>query len=1142
MRSVWRRGLIGLLFACAAGGAQAQNAGVVSGADMNGYGRLIFSFKDMARASATVASGVLVVSFEQPVAVNLDKLSVVLPNYIGVARQDPDGRNVRFALTRSLRPSLKEAGEKLFLDLLPETWTGEPPGLPQDVVDDLARRARNAEEALTSAARKRNLEEVRAMPVRVGARPGLTRVVFDMPIMASANYTREGNRIEIAFEAALQINAPKLKAELGALAKSVDNIVEGASSRVIITAADKTDTIGFREDDTFVLDFNLPEPVRRKAATEPARDQTPPVKEAPPAQAQSAPATPEKKAAAETAAAANAAPREEPKAMQRPARADAPPAGPVKPILSQDGDTLRIAFPFKGAPRAAAFDRFGVATVLFETEQPIEAGDAPKLLSDIGGAWRFDQSAGGRIVRLSFKEPKLVRLAPDGEGWIVTVGDRLLASSEPATPRRSLDEKGRLMVATSLPGLGRIHWINDPDTGDRIAVATAAAPLRSVAKPYRYAQFELPPTAHGVAVVAYADDLVVRADIDVVLIERGDGLALSAVAAQPAARASGGAAASSIAFDRAYWADAVSGATRERLSALEKNVADAQRGDRNAARLEQARFMFANRLIPEARGVLELIVRDEPEAARDRRIALMRLAALVELRRFADARKMLSENGFRDEPEGQLWGAVIDARQRNWPRALVGFNAASSLIDVYPDALQGVIRGLWARAAVETRDFGAAQHQLEALSELNRENAPTHEIAILRARIDEAQGRVKEARAAYARIADGEDRRTAAEALLRTTLLGLADQSLPRPQAIAQLERIAAVWRGDGFVEADAIAELGRLYAEDSRWREAFFIARRGAEAYPDNDKIRALHDHAATLFAEIFTGGRSESLDRVQALALFYDFKDLTPPGQLGDDIVRHLAERLVELDLLENAAELLQHQIDNRVQGHYRAMLAARLAVIYLMNNKPAQALNALKTSRQPDLAYNLRRARNLLEARALSDLSRTDLALDIAAAESGPDVDRLTADIQWQGRRWRAAGETYERILGDRWKDRAPLTDRERVDVLRAGIAYSLAEEALSVDRLRGKYGPAMADSGDTRAFQLVTSPSSARAAEFRELARQLARADTLSEFLAEYRKRYPDIPPGAAKKDPPAGGAEPASPQAGAQKPDEPASQG
>ena len=66
-----------------------------------------------------------------------------------------------------------------------------------------------------------------------------------------------------------------------------------------------------------------------------------------------------------------------------------------------------------------------------------------------------------------------------------------------------------------------------------------------------------------------------------------------------------------------------------------------------------------------------------------------------------------------------------------------------------------------------------------------------------------------------------------------------------------------------------------------------------------------------------------------IDALSLFYDFRDLTPVGRRGDEMIRKLADRLVSVDLLDQAAELLQHQVDNRLQGAARAQVAVRLAV---------------------------------------------------------------------------------------------------------------------------------------------------------------------------------------------------------------------
>jgi hypothetical protein len=71
--------------------------------------------------------------------------------------------------------------------------------------------------------------------------------------------------------------------------------------------------------------------------------------------------------------------------------------------------------------------------------------------------------------------------------------------------------------------------------------------------------------------------------------------------------------------------------------------------------------------------------------------------------------------------------------------------------------------------------------------------------------------------------------------------------------------------------------------------------------------------------------------------------------------------------------------------------------------------------------------------------------------------------------------------------------------------------------------------MADSADARTFALLTQPNGAGSQAFREIARSVTSADTLADFLAEYRKRYPDA--AVAERRPAAPGQDaPAKPQA------------
>src|SRR5262245_14882614 len=106
---------------------------------------------------------------------------------------------------------------------------------------------------------------------------------------------------------------------------------------------------------------------------------------------------------------------------------------------------------------------------------------------------------------------------------------------------------------------------------------------------------------------------------------------------------------------------------------------------------------------------------------------------------------------------------------------------------------------------------------------------------------------------------------------------------------------------------------------------------------FPKEEYARAIAQDMGDAFRALFLEGGADVMRPVEALALFYDFRELTPLGSDGDDMIRRLAERLVLVDLLPQAEDLLQHQVDARLQGAARAQVASRLSAIYLMDHKP-------------------------------------------------------------------------------------------------------------------------------------------------------------------------------------------------------------
>src|ERR1019366_4377165 len=210
---------------------------------------------------------------------------------------------------------------------------------------------------------------------------------------------------------------------------------------------------------------------------------------------------------------------------------------------------------------------------------------------------------------------------------------------------------------------------------------------------------------------------------------------------------------------------------------------------------------------------------------------------------------------------------------------------------------------------------------------------------------------------------------------------------------------------------------------------------------------------------------------------------------------------------------AELPQPQVDHRLQGAGRAQVATRLGMIYLMNRKPDRALAALQTTRSAELSNELRDERLLLEARAMSDIGRHDLALELIANIQGREAIRLRSDILWAARHWRDAAEQIELLYGERWRDFTPLTEAERSDILRAAIGFALGEEPMGLARLREKYAAKRADGPDRRAFDVVSAPIGTSGGEFQDVAKRVANVDTLDTFMRDMRARYPDagLPP-------------------------------
>jgi tetratricopeptide (TPR) repeat protein len=412
------------------------------------------------------------------------------------------------------------------------------------------------------------------------------------------------------------------------------------------------------------------------------------------------------------------------------------------------------------------------------------------------------------------------------------------------------------------------------------------------------------------------------------------------------------------------------------------------------------------------------------------------------------------------------------------------------------------------RAAIEVSDFAEASRIRNEFETIGVSKDQEAMLAMLSARLAEGIGKSDQATADFANVALGDDGPASAEARLRLIEMRYGRGDLDRAKAIEALEVLSYAWRGND-TELETLRFLARLYVLEARYREAFRQLDAALLSHPGSEITRAFQAEMATVFEDLFLSDKGATIEPIDALAIYYDFSKLTPIGRRGDELIRRLADRLVAVDLLDQAAELLDHQVEFRLSGAAKAQVATKLAMIHLMNRKPAEAIRVLAGSRSRELPQELRDQRILLEARATAETGRYDAALEMIANLSGDEAARMRADVLWNAKRWREAGEAIEKLLGDRWKSEAALDEVERGDVLRAGIAFTLGDETIGLGRLRERYAAKM-DGPERKAFDIVASGEPRGSKSVGEVAKTLSAVDSLDLFIKLYRARFPDKP--------------------------------
>ncbi len=1054
-----------------AGAASASEPGVPTVGVRSGahptYTRLVFDWTARVPYTLDQTGGVVTVEFGKPANIDLKRIRARLPRYVGGIRARPAGDGVRVTLsvpeTSTVRHFL--SGPKVVLDIRQPSGSETAAALPPEA-------------PVQPAAPETTAEQTAEPPSATPAEPD--RVAAAPPAQPEPSATAE-TTTEAAARSAARAAA---QVQTGAPATAQPQPPAAAQPQPLTVAQPQP------------LAAVQPQPLT-PAQPQPLVPAQPqplvPAQPQPVATGQPVPLTP-------TPAAPVAAGTAPPAAASAGQLATAPGAP------DQAGGLPPLRFDWSEPAAAAVFRRSGVLWIAFDRPSDIEA-ETVKAMG--GNAIRSIQrvpAADATVFRLTTISGLNPTVRRDGMSWLLSFQQSELTADTAVEALAQPDAPEGARVFLPIAEAGRPIGVTDPEIGDNLVVVPVIPPGHGVNQEYVYPEVRLLPSAQGLVIKPITDDIKVRRISDGVEVTSSTTLQISPVTPEAAARSRlAASAALSKILDLEKWKLEAAHEFIPTQRTLLDNIIGVKGDPREARRMDLARFYFANGFGAETLGVLRRIAADRAEVEDDPEFRMLRGGANYLMARYSEAAEDFGHASLDGNDEAALWQAAVLSQTGEMTSAAVEMLRAAPISQSYPKPLKIPMGTLAVEAAMAIGDVDQAKQYIDALKADRPTRTQLSRLKYVEGRMFELAGDVDSAVALWEEVMGSRHRPSRAlSAWARMELLVKAERMTPA-EAIEELEKLRFAWRGDEF-EFRLLRRLGTLYIEQGIFRHGLEALRQAATYFRTHEEAPNVTQQMADAFVDLYLEDGANDLPPVTAIALYDEFKELTPAGSQGDEMIRKLADRLVGVDLLDRAAELLEGQVRFRLRDVERTQVGTQLALIYMLALEYDKALAMLDETNQEGLPEELTVQRRHLRARSLMGLKRDEDALELLDDDKTFDGDLLKTEIFWTSRDWPKAAQALRRVANA--SGIAPgtaLDDQQAIRVLNLGIAYTLSNNERALARLRRDYEGTMEATDFRDAFRLITSPTTLGLVDPSAVADKVKDAENFQTFMAAYRER-------------------------------------
>ncbi|WP_322497631.1 hypothetical protein [Candidatus Cyrtobacter comes] len=744
--------------------------------------------------------------------------------------------------------------------------------------------------------------------------------------------------------------------------------------------------------------------------------------------------------------------------------------------LEENKNNTFLTFLSKGNLKAASFVKNGKLNIVFDKKLLFDLAYMPSKGVRVGFE-NFEQkylSSGATLISIDVDiTGNTVRFIKKGTYWILEIYDDTSSRSDffsdnflPKIDTKDITSSVFFMTDDDAPML--VDY-KDPNDGSKFILVLLGLDKKSVKVERNFNNFKLHKTFHGIVIESFSDTLEVCKgnSYGSVVIDDVSGLnvapsALAAVVGSASLGAFGGDNLSIInASNYRNWRKSFS----QSINELNLEIANSTAQKKELQKLNLAMYYFSNMFYKEAGVIVDSIIDSNTFLAADYRIRFF--SAVIDFLSGDSAIAMQKihlidndEIALQHIDEIVFWRSIIAYKSNDpylsllSPNVIRTFNNWKTNFlreynkEVVLELIFIVLQYKLDNKIVE--DAGVILDIIQGIGKLNRvaANRLDYDLGVYNELINNPKDAVAYFSECSKNILDElhYSRCRVSNALLKYRL-GL----MKTEDVTEELERAALTWRGDGL-EIDIIKELFSIYVKNGKYADAMYVGKKIMLDHPGTIEAIKMNNEVSKLYIGLFLENNYNArLTPLDALELFYGFQEFIPVGERGDEVILKVVDYMLDLDLLDKAEVLLEHQVENRLYGIRKEREFNKLANIYLLNQRPYKLADIFKNISKYGLSTHLELERNQIIAKALIQTGKYEVAMRLLKYDYSVEADEIRSDFYWSNKDWVMFNKYSEPHIFNLREGKDVIRDKDILKIYRQLVSYLFSKKISMIEDL-------------------------------------------------------------------------------------------